>query len=112
MFSCKKNIDQELLHGKWKVAEFYSEGNPIRSTALKEISFDFKPNNRYFYKSTLNRKEAGRYQITGNSLSTTDTLSPNGKEKVVEMIKLTADSLTLKMMNDKKEQKLILYKVK
>ncbi|MCB0611509.1 MAG: hypothetical protein KDD12_27555, partial [Lewinella sp.] len=75
-----------------------------------EISLQFRPDDRYLFKSTLNYKEAGTYYLDAQYLFTLDTLNKASTEKAVEIVSLTPDSLHLKMMDNGRERLLKLYK--
>ena len=91
ILACTK-VDKSLLVGKWNVDIVEGVGEKDMEN-MSGISFQFLPNNRYSFQSTLNITEAGRYSIVGDLLNTTDTTVTNPKEKSVKITKLTPDSL-------------------
>ena len=104
LFSCSQ-VDNNLLIGKWKVNTV--EGVSAKDMEnMRDIKFEFSPNGRYTFQSTLNIKEAGRYSVSGDLLYTTDTILTTSKEKSVKIIKLTADSLYFLMNNSGQKQQL------
>lgn len=74
----------------------------------REISFTFQADGTYQYRSTLDYQEAGRYRLQPPYLFTTDTTRETGTEKAVEMLVLQSDTLLLRMVQDGKEQRLLL----
>ena len=96
IFSCNK-IDETLLHGKWKVAAMLEKGKPTDKGTDKAL-FDFMPDGTYAYEISY-YKEAGNYHTKDRKLYTTDTLNSDRIEKVVRIINITNDSLTLEMNN-------------
>ena len=96
IFTCKK-IDETLLHGKWKVASVIEKGQSTDKGADKAI-FNFFPNSTYTYELSY-YKEAGNYYTKDGKLYTTDTLNSDRIEKVVRVVNITPDSLTLEMNN-------------
>lgn len=99
--ACQNGLDEELLHGEWKGTSIQEEGTPLPVDPA-EISFSFRSDNLYEFKSTLNYKEAGSYYLDDVYLYTTDTFNQASTEKVVEVIMLNADSLHLKMKEQEK----------
>ena len=105
------NIEKDLLIGKWKIdtVEGVSEKDMEN---MRDIRFEFFSNNKYFFQSTLNIKEAGHYTIQGDLLNTTDTTVANSTEKSVKITKLTPDSLYFLMNNSGKKQNLKFARIK
>lgn len=101
--------DPASVVGDWEAAELKEEGK-VLDVALEEIRFSFKPDNTYEYNSTLNYREAGRYEIKSKYLYTTDTLNQASTEKVVEIVRLTPDTMVIRMEQDMKERLLTLAK--
>ncbi len=114
-FSClscgKKAIPDEMLHGTWKVSALVA-GKDTSQMDFSGIYFKFNKNNRYFFQSSLNQKEAGRYYTQGYRLLTTDTLKSPEKEKSVMIESIDADSMTYIMNLGGQRQAMYLYKVK
>ncbi len=110
IISC--NPDEPLsLVGSWKATELKEEGQPLE-VELDKIKFTFQENQTYTYNSTLKYREAGRYQLRSKYLYTTDTLNQALVEKVVEIVRLTNDTLVIKMEDNEKERLLTLAKEK
>ena len=104
LFSCTQ-VDNNLLIGKWKVDTV--EGVSTKDMEnMRNIKFEFFPNGRYSFQSTLNIKEAGHYAIVRDLLNTTDTTVANPMEKSVKITKLTSDSLYFLMNNGGQKQNL------
>lgn len=99
----------DLLSGSWQATSITEEDRPLK-VQPEEISFYFSPDQTYEFRSTLNYREAGRYQLRKDYLITRDTLAPGGKEKAVEIIQLTPDSLRLRMIDRENERILQLVK--
>lgn len=109
--SCQKSPSRkEKLSGHWQALQITEEERPLEVTP-EEIQFWFYPDNTYEFRSTLNYREAGRFRLRKEYLYTTDTLAPGGQEKAVEILQLTPDTLTLRMMDQEKERRLELMKV-
>lgn len=102
-------VDQELIKGDWKGVAVMEDGAPI-GVDPGEIRMSFKEEG-YAYYSTLNYEEAGDYYIESRYLYTTDTLNQASTKKAVEIVKLTPDSLTLKMNESGRERLLLMKKV-
>jgi len=99
--ACQNGLDEELLHGEWQGTSIQEEGTALPVDPA-EISFSFRSDNLYEFKSTLNYKEAGSYYLDDVYLYTTDTFNQASTDKVVEVIMLNADSLHLKMKEQEK----------
>jgi len=93
--------DPASVVGDWEAAELKEEGK-VLDVALEEIRFTYE------YNSTLNYREAGRYEIKSKYLYTTDTLNQASTEKVVEIVRLTPDTMVIRMEQDMKERLLTL----
>lgn len=100
---------RELLTGRWEALEVKEEERLLQ-VELSEIHFAFHTDGTYDFHSTLNYREAGRYSLRDQYLLTTDTLEPGAVEKVVEIARLSADTLRLRMMEAGKERFLLLTK--
>ncbi|MEM6397633.1 MAG: hypothetical protein AAF741_14895 [Bacteroidota bacterium] len=89
----------ELLYGKWKgvTAERVS-GDSMRLDA-SEIGFQFDQDGTYAYTSTLQYREAGKFEAIGQKLIAIDTTQsdPTKREAIIEL--LTEDSLNLRWIN-------------
>lgn len=102
-------VDESLIHGEWAGIAVMEEGSPVNvDPTVIRMAFKGKG---YAYSSTLNYKEAGMYHIDAKYLYTTDTINQASTEKAVEIVKLTVDSLVLKMNEDGKERFLVMGKV-
>ena len=110
LFYCQKDEGPYLV-GHWQAFEITEEGTPLQVDA-REVQFEFQPDGVYYFQSTLNYREAGRYRLSQQKyLLTTDTLEAGNNEKAVEIIKLTTDTLALRMNDAGKERRLMLEKV-
>ncbi|MCB0546444.1 MAG: hypothetical protein KDD19_02595 [Phaeodactylibacter sp.] len=109
LFTACSPVDESLINGEWAGIAVIEEGSPVNvdPTVIK-MSFKDKG---YTYASTLNYKEAGTYHIDSKFLYTTDTINQASTEKAVEIVKLTVDSIVLKMNEDGRERFLIMGKV-
>lgn len=99
-----------LLEGEWQGTLLLEEGDSVAIDPA-ELGFSFQQDEKiYNYRSTLNYQEAGSYYIQTKYLFTRDTLQPTSREKGVEILKLSGDSLHLKMMEQGKERIMKLVK--
>ncbi len=101
--------EQEMLTGRWEALEVKEEERPLQVDP-SEIRFAFFPDGTYDFHSTLNYREAGRYNLRDRYLLTADTLHAGAMEKAVEIAQLNADTLRLRMMEAGKERHLLLTK--
>ena len=101
--SCEGGLDQSLLYGRWQAVELLETNEPV-DMDLSPVYFEFSSDEKYYFQSTLNLSEAGRYYTVGHLLYTTDTTVAQPLEKAVKIIQLTSDSLAF-LMNDKGVEK-------
>ncbi len=107
--ACQK-LEDNLLAGEWKAAQVLEEGKPM-DVDLDKIHLSLDGDNNYNFSGTLNYREAGTYYMQSNLLYTLDTINQASTEKAVEVVKLTPDSLYLKMREEGKERLLKLYRL-
>ena len=91
--------ENDLLVGEWQGALVTENGDSLRLDP-REITFDFRADNRYAFTSTLRYREAGTYRTEEGYLFAQDTTQPTNPERVVAIEKLTADSLVIRMNAD------------
>lgn len=95
LFLTSCSDQNELLYGQWEgvVAERIS-GDSMRLDA-REIGFEFTEDGTYTYNSTLQYREAGKFETIGQKLIAIDTTQedPTKREAIIELI--TEDSLIL-----------------
>ncbi len=103
------NQEPLSLAGAWNATKLQEEGKTL-DVQLDKIRFSFDQNNIYHYESTLNYREAGHYILKSKYLYTTDTLNQASTEKVVELVKISDDTLVIKMNQAGKERLLTLAK--
>lgn len=108
--ACQPSQEQ-MLCGKWQAFETLENDMPLK-VDHSEIGFEFNDKGFYKFTSTLGYRESGRFSIKGDMLFTLDTVNKASSEKAVQIEKLTADSLFLRMNADGNERILKLYKVK
>ena len=109
IIACEDPIDETMIVGEWACAEFIEQGKP-KDVKAQNIKFSFTENDRYSY-TTTNYQEAGRYNITGRLLYTTDTLTTPRVEKSVKIAHSTQDSLYFEMNAGGVAQLIKLYRV-
>lgn len=101
LLSCSE-FNQRDLHGKWVATEVSEEGRVLELNPA-EITLDFGEE-KYEFTSTISYKESGDYALKGNFILTKDTIQGNSKAKKVEVIKLSKDSLQIKMVDKSKNR--------
>lgn len=109
LFACTDQ-NKKNLPGNWQAIEILEKDKPLEVNS-EEIKFWFGPENRYRFEGTLNYREAGTYYLQSKYLYTTDTVNQASTEKAVEIVKLTPDSLFLRMSEAGKERLMKLKKV-
>lgn len=101
--ACKDGLDKDMLVGKWQAVVLYEQEEKV-DMDLSPVYFEFFPNDRYYFQSTLKLSEAGRFYTVGQLLYTTDTTAAQPFEKAVKVTQLSQDSLAF-LMNDKGTKK-------
>jgi hypothetical protein len=95
--SCSQFSSSDLL-GHWTAVSVLQKDEPLEINH-SEVTLSFTQNSTYYFTSTLNYKEAGKYQLDGQNLLTTDTLQNPPTSKTVLVEKLSSDTLRIKMKN-------------
>ncbi len=95
MVACT-NPYERALPGNWQAVEVLEADTPL-PVEVEVIRFTFATDARYEYYGTLKYREAGFYRLENQYLYTQDTLQPNSAEKAVEITRLAADTLFLRM---------------
>jgi hypothetical protein len=106
-FSCER--EDRLLLGSWKASSVTEAGDSVRLDPA-QINFDFTPDNRYTFQSTLKYKEAGTWTFNQDVLTANDTTRTNTPQRVVAVDKLTLDSLVLRMNGEAAERTVVLLR--
>ena len=95
--------DDHLLVGEWQGRLVTEDGDSLRLDP-QEITFAFRPDNRYAFTSTLRYREAGTWRYEDGYLFAQDTTQPSNEERVVSVEILTVDSLVIRMQSDTSER--------
>lgn len=105
IISCNQSKNKALLVGEWKGTEWLVDGNPSEYDA-KQVSFTFDTDGGYS-ANFGNSAEKGMYLVRDNKLFTT----PEGQlEIMVEIAKITKDSLVFNMNRSGRAEQLTLIK--
>lgn len=107
-WSCSEP-NKNLIVGNWQAIALQEEGQPVEAD-IQVVRFHFDDNHQYQFHGTLNYEEAGTYYLNSKYLYTTDTLNQATTEKAVEIMRLTDDSLFIKMNESGRERVLKLVK--
>ena len=107
LFSCKQEprFDPTLIQGEWKGADWTVKGKSA-GRDVREVRFAFEPAGAYVAEYG-EQKEAGNFRIDGDKLY---TVAENKIEKVVRIVRLTADTLVMDMNRVGQDGQLILVK--
>ncbi len=108
LVSCN-NWKEKKLHGKWKAASVTEDGMPL-PTDISTLAFEFYPGGLYQYTGNLNYREAGIFSVKSDFLYTLDTINEASSEKMVKILSLSKDSMTLKMNEEGHERLMKLAK--
>ena len=110
LVSCQDNCNQQVL-GKWQAASILEDGMPLQ-VPVNVVGFEFFPNGYYNFRSTLEYKEAGAFEVKSGYLFTLDTMNEASTQKSVQILSVTKESLFLKMNAEGEEQIVKLFKIK
>lgn len=106
IISCVQSENKVFLVGKWQGTQWLVDGNPSEYDA-KQVNFTFDKVGGYT-ANFGNSNEKGTYILTEDKLYTT----PEGQlEIMVEIAKLTKDSLVFNMNRSGRPEQLTLLKV-
>ena len=105
--SCIESVNNKLIVGKWKAVEWLESGTP-NVTKAENTSFVFDEKEHYSFTHGGTTKN-GTYKVENNLLFTTEE---GMQEIMVNITKLTADSLVFDMNNGGTPEQLILLKEK
>jgi len=102
----------ELINtGHWQVKKMWVNDS-IPKIEFDKMSLDLLPNSRYKFVNNLNQTEAGTFTITDSLLILADTTEGNYIEKAMHILKMTEDSMILRLNFKQKESKLLLIRTK
>jgi Lipocalin-like domain len=105
--SCTENKNASLIVGKWQAIQWLVAGKvSTNNAAATSFTFDDKAAYTFNYDGTI---EKGTYKVDNNSLYTT---AEKQQEIMVNITKLTTDSLTFEMNRGGQAETLILVKAK
>ncbi|MCC6723218.1 MAG: lipocalin family protein [Saprospiraceae bacterium] len=106
-----QNASKQKLVGKWQAVSITEDGSPM-PIPVEVVGFEFFPNGYYNFRSTIEYKEAGTFDVKGGLLYTLDTINEASTQKSVQIVAVNLDSMTLRMNSEGKEQIVKLKKVK
>ncbi|MFM8451134.1 MAG: hypothetical protein ACKOAY_13595 [Haliscomenobacter sp.] len=103
-------FQKRALLGHWGGTSLTAQGDSL-ALDPSDIHLTFLSKNRYEFLGTLKYKEQGTFRLEGNLLYTLDTSRAKAKEKAVEILMLSKDSLHFRMNEDGQERILKLKKL-
>ena len=106
--ACSERQDDQLI-GTWRAVDIRENGDSLKLDPT-EINFEFTPDNRYRYRSTLNYTEAGTWKYENGYLYARDTTGHGAGDYIVAVDLLRPDSLLLRMKADSAERKVLLLR--
>ncbi len=104
LYSCTENKNAALIIGKWQATQWLVKDKATHNAAATSFTFDDKANYTFDYDGTI---EKGTYKIDNNALYTT---AEKQQEIMVNITKLTTDSLIFEMNRGGQAETLILIK--
>lgn len=94
--------------GVWKATEIFENDKIIKDKTLENIVLQFNDEGNYSYEGTLNYKEAGKFNVSSNSLFLTNNQLKEEKELHIEF--LNSKKLVLLMEDSGKTRKMVFSK--
>lgn len=105
--SCIESVNNKLIVGNWKAVSWTENGTPNVAKS-ENTSFVFDEKDHYSFTHGGNTKK-GTYKVENNLLFTTEE---GMQEIMVNITKITADSLVFDMNNGGTSEQLTLIKEK
>ncbi len=105
--SCNFIANYQII-GVWKATEIFENDKILKDKTLKNIILQFNDEGNYSYEGTLNYKEAGKFNVSSNSLFLTNNQLKEEKELHIES--LNSKKLVLLMEDSGKTRKMVFSK--
>lgn len=104
LVACKKTpqASERPLKGLWRATAFYV-GDSITNVDVSHVTLELTNNSRFSFVNNIGQAEAGTYIYTDSLLITTDTMVSPPVEKAMHVVKVSKDSLVLRMNFNAKE---------
>lgn len=107
-FSSCNFIANYQIVGVWKATEIFENDKILKDKTLENIILQFNDEGNYSYEGTLNYKEAGKFNVSSNSLFLTNNQLKEEKELHIES--LNSKKLVLLMEDSGKTRKMVFSK--
>jgi hypothetical protein len=104
--SCNFIANYQIV-GVWKATEIFENDKLLKDKTLENIILQFNDEGNYSYEGTLNYKEAGKFNVSSNSLFLTTQLK---EEKELHIESLNSKKLVLLMEDSGKTRKMVFSK--
>ena len=106
-FSSCNFIANYQIVGVWKATEIFENDKILKDKTLENIILQFNDEGNYSYEGTLNYKEAGKFNVSSNSLFLT---TQSKEEKELHIESLNSKKLVLLMEDSGKTRKMVFNK--
>ena len=106
-FSSCNFIANYQIVGVWKATEIFENDKILKDKTLENIILQFNDEGNYSYEGTLNYKEAGKFNVSSNSLFLT---TQSKEEKELHIESLNSKKLVLLMEDSGKTRKMVFSK--
>ena len=106
-FSSCNFIANYQIVGVWKATEIFENDKIMKDKTLENIILQFNDEGNYSYEGTLNYKEAGKFNVSSNSLFLT---TQSKEEKELHIESLNSKKLVLLMEDSGKTRKMVFSK--
>ena len=107
LLSC--TLDESDLSGDWRAVAFYENGASVQAP-LDSVALALTPDGHYSFTSTGFYREEGHYRCSMRYLFLNDTTVQPARERMVQVLFVSQDTMKIKMGKDGKEQVLFLTK--
>lgn len=104
--SCNFIANYQIV-GVWKATEIFENDKLLKDKTLENIILQFNDEGNYSYEGTLNYKEAGKFNVSSNSLFLT---TQSKEEKELHIESLNSKKLVLLMEDSGKTRKMVFSK--
>lgn len=104
-------LDTQQLTGRWRAIALYEGGQTVPAP-LDSVSLQFSENGSYRFGTIGFYREEGPFRVAGKHLFLTDTTAKTPKERTLEVLFLSNDTLKLRMEKGGSEQVLFLEKLR
>lgn len=102
-------LDRSDLSGNWRAIAFYENGMSV-DVPLDSVTLTLTPEGHYAFTASGFYREEGPYRCSMRYLFLNDTTVQPARERMVQVLYVSPDTLKIKMSREGKEQVLFMSK--